>query len=104
MNNFKPLIFRIISLTFIAGTLIATGIFANEARKEVIFLCGNFKIGILKKDLVRQLETGTFLHYTQEINERETVVKMSSRFTFNQLYCDVYFDANNRVTHVYRSY
>ena len=46
--------------------LLAGGLVWNEARKEVVYLCGNFTAGVKEASVLRQLDTGHFLRYHRE--------------------------------------
>jgi hypothetical protein len=96
----RALVYRIISSFFIISTLVFSAIFVNEARKEVIVLCGNFSSGVSKHSVIRQLNTGSFLDF----KERETTVAsvhseifVTSLFTLNMITCTVQFNAQDQV-------
>jgi hypothetical protein len=90
-------VIRIISSTFILGTLALSAVYVNEARKEIIFLCANFTQGVLKEKVVKQLNTGTFLHFEAIKFDNQHTIFVSSRFTLNQVSCHIRFDSQGRV-------
>lgn len=93
----RIILFRVISILFILTTIVASAFFVNEARKEVVFLCANFQAGVIKKDVIRQLETGTFLEYIETKTNEHSFIKVSSKLTLNLIRCDIDFDANDVV-------
>ena len=66
------------SLAALAAVVV--GFFWNEARKEIYFLCGNFKPGIAEADVRAQLETGHFLQH------RTTETRLGSRIVVKSRY------------------
>jgi hypothetical protein len=96
-------VFRSVSIILIVGTIITAMVFANEARKEVKYLCGNFAPGVLQKEVIRQLNTGSFLHYAEEATDSGTVIRVSSRLTLGLAKCDVYLNKNGEVLNTERS-
>jgi hypothetical protein len=101
MKN-RIIIFRVVSVLFFGATIAASAFFVNEARKEIFYLCGNFKIGVLKKDVIRQLETGTFLEYSESKKDEHSLIEVSSKFTLNLVSCDIGFDADDSVIYARR--
>jgi hypothetical protein len=76
------------------------GFIANEARKEIYYLCGNFgKIDTLS-NVVRQLDTSTFSSYTLNKQAGKTELKHSSMMLFNLKSCNVTFDSSNKLISV----
>jgi hypothetical protein len=54
--------------------------FWNEARKEIVFLCGNFKPGTTQESVLRQLKTGELLRY------RTKNMQFGKRITVESVY------------------
>lgn len=98
----NKLLLRFISGLFILTSIVACGITVNEARKEIIALCGNFHAGVLKKDVIRQLNTGTFLEFEELNTNNRPQIHVSSKFTLNLVTCDIEFDKNHAVISVIR--
>jgi hypothetical protein len=97
MNNIRRIVIRLISIALMLFTLIMSGIFINEARKEVVYLCGNFTKGVTLASVQRQLDTGTFLHIEKYEVDGNPVFLATSRFTMNYVTCEIIFDENNQV-------
>lgn len=100
----KIIIFRIISSLFILATLVASSFFVNEARKEILCLCGNFQRGVSKADVIRQLKTGKFLHFVEDRDVESSIILVSSQFTLNLVSCEVHFNAKDIVKYSNRSH
>lgn len=97
-----PKINTIKRLQFFSPLLVIVlyGFIANEARKEIYYLCGNFgKIDTLS-DVVRQLDTSTFSSYTLNKQGSKTELKHSSMLLLNLKSCTVTFDINNKLVSV----
>ncbi len=73
------------------------GIYLNEARKEVYYLCGNFSEGTRKVDVIRQLKTGTFLHYTDHITAMGSQLYVDSNISLQLATCTITFDQQRQV-------
>ena len=94
MNRWQLIV--LVSLGLIAS--LVGGFFWNEARKEVKFLCQNFKPGTVLADVTRQLDTGTFLQYQWTASEAGTrTITASSATNFHSYQCVIKFDQNDRV-------
>lgn len=97
MNRASPLLI---------GTLfIATyAFFALEARKEIYYLCGNFKEGVSYSSVVRQLETSDLSVYTIEEHEEGKRITHSSMLHLNLLHCEINFDNDEQVSRAIYKY
>ena len=104
MSVNKAIVIRIISSLFLLGSLVTTIIYVNEGRKEVIALCGNFIPGVAKASVIRQLDTGTFLHYKQTEGQNEKRIHVSSLFTLNIVSCDITLNSEDKVISVISSH
>lgn len=72
-------------------------IFFNEARKEVIFLCGNFTKGVSKTSVITQLNTAELSTYIiQETPSGERIV-LDNMLTFGLYRCVIEIDDVGRV-------
>lgn len=85
-----------------AGVLLALGglaggIYWNEARKEVIYLCGNFTEGVTLDSVRRQLDTGTFLRYAEHPTVGGRRIVVDSRLTRGFYTCVIDMDKSGRV-------
>lgn len=69
----------------------------NEARKEVVFLCGNFSEGVTEASVVRQLQTGQFLRYRQEGTPGGSRIVVDSPYTLGLHRCTIELDAGGTV-------
>lgn len=61
----------------------------NEARKEVVFLCGNFQPGVAEASVLSQLDTGHFLRYRSEAMAGGRRIVADSLYTFSVYRCVV---------------
>ena len=52
-NKYRIIIINVIVIAFLAIAVF----YWNEARKEVIFLCGNFTKGVSQSSVIKQLQT-----------------------------------------------
>jgi len=76
---------------------IAGGMYWNEARKEVIYLCGNFSEGVGLDSVRRQLDTGTFLRYAEHPTTAGKRIVVDSHLTRGIYRCVIDLDRSNRV-------
>jgi hypothetical protein len=60
--------------------LIIISFYWNEARKEVVYICPNFKIGNTKADVIRQLETLSVASYYVEATAMGERIIFTSEF------------------------
>jgi len=74
-----------------------TAVFWNEARKEVVFLCGNFVKGVSKNSVLKQLDTGTFLRYRSEAVSSGSYIEVDSKVNLSVYKCRIYFDSDGIV-------
>ena len=74
-----------------AGTavliLVVAAFVWNEARKEVVFLCGNFQPGVSEDSVLAQLETGHFLRYRFEDAVQGRRIVVASPYNFSVYSC-----------------
>lgn len=84
-------------LGFAILLVIIGGIYVNEARKEVYYLCGNFSMGSHKTDVIRQLKTGTFLHYTEHNTATGSQLYVNSNVSLQLATCTIIFDQQRQV-------
>lgn len=76
------------------------GFFANEASKEVYYLCGNFKQGDKLASVVRQLDTTHLSSYTIKQVAKQQKISFSSGINFHWASCKIQFDNNGLVQSV----
>jgi hypothetical protein len=79
--------------------LILAGFFWNEARKEIVFLCGNFVPGVSQESVTRQLDTGHFLQYRLLEGDPTARIVASSKINFERYKCIVDFDSDGAFIH-----
>lgn len=76
------------------------GFFANEARKEVYYLCGNFSKGTAYSSVIRQLNTVNLSEYKVANLPQGKRVSHSSVLHFHLLSCDIEFNPQEKVVAV----
>lgn len=79
---------------------VTAGIYWNEARKEVTYLCGNFTKGTQLHDVQTQLNTANLSSYTQNQTQKGSTIVFSSRYGSSK--CEITFDNTAKVTTVKR--
>ena len=85
----------------ITALLVAAGLLVwNEARKEVVFLCGNFVPGVAGSSVRDQLDTGHFLRYRQRVTDTGSRIVADSAYTLGLHSCVVDLGSDDRVTGV----
>lgn len=77
-----------ISLVTVIGVY---AFFANEARKEVYFLCGNFTAGVSEDSVKRQLSTAHLASYSV-FGEPVKKIEFSSWLHAHWVQCQIVFD------------
>jgi hypothetical protein len=102
MLNKKALFTKVIMITLALLLLTVYVFIANEARKEVYFLCGNFTQGVALKDVTRQLDTATFSSYSKEFIGTGELIVFSSPVNFHYFQCNI--EINNDELVVSASY
>lgn len=70
----------------------------NEARKEVVFLCGNFQPGVTEASVLAQLDTGHFLRYRVEDLPGGHRIVADSLYNFSVYRCVVEIDGGGVVS------
>jgi hypothetical protein len=88
----------IVALTLLlaAATAIA-GFYWNEARKEVVFLCGNFTAGVSRASVVEQLATVNLSTVSVVALPAGSRIELSSPLNFRLYRCVIDFDASDTV-------
>ncbi|MFC3094234.1 hypothetical protein DRW07_14900 [Alteromonas sediminis] len=91
--NGKTLLNRkvIISFTCVLA-LVILGFFSNEARKEIYFLCGNFKEGISLSSVRSQLDTAKLSSYKLADNQAGKSISHSSWLVLRLASCNINFN------------
>lgn len=77
--------------------MVAAAFFWNEARKEIVFLCGNFKAGVSEESVRRQLDTGELLRYRSEQRAEGERIIVYSTYNFNMHTCMIDLDEEGEV-------
>ncbi len=75
----------------------AAGFVWNEARKEVVYLCGNFGAGVSQDSVLRQLGTGEFLTFSVNAWEEGSQIVVESAYSLNMYRCIIDLDAGGNV-------
>ena len=94
----NKVIVKIIPALTLMIALVVTAFYWNEARKEIVFLCGNFGKGVSEQNVLRQLETGNFLRYRSERMPSGNRIVVDSAYNFGVYKCTIDFDTTGRVT------
>jgi hypothetical protein len=94
-----------LKLKFIAAAisilgLAVFGFYANEARKEVYYLCGSFGKGTAYSSVIRQLNTVNLSEYRVENLPQGKSVIHSSVLHLHLLSCDIEFNPQDKVVSV----
>ena len=97
MNSKTFLAPKFVAAASIILALFVFGFFSNEARKEVYFLCGNFKQGVTYSSVIRQLETTNLSSYKIEATEMGKRIVHSSALHFHLLRCSINFNSQEVV-------
>ena len=92
MNSKTFLAPKFIAVAISILAVIVFGFFSNEARKEVYFLCGNFKQGVTYSSVIKQLETSNLSSYKIETTEMGKRIVHSSSLHFHLLRCNINFN------------
>ncbi len=82
---------------FLLAGLLAAALVWNEARKEVVYLCGNFTAGVTAASVERQLETGQFLRYRREPSVMGSRLLVDSRWAPGAGRCTIELDRGGKV-------
>ncbi len=69
----------------------------NEARKEIVFLCGNFEKGVSEQRVIRQLNTGNFLRYNTQKSHPGKRIIVDSAYNLSMYKCVIDFDESGKV-------
>jgi hypothetical protein len=80
--------------------LMVFGFFANEARKEIYYLCGSFGKGTAYSSVIRQLNTISLSEYKVENLPQGKRVIHSSVLHFHLLSCNIEFNPQEKVVAV----
>ncbi|GGW79516.1 hypothetical protein [Alteromonas halophila] len=83
----------------LVGALIAVTVMWIEAKKEVMYLCGNFSPGVTKKSVFRQLDTANLLTYDTRFTANGSTTIARSPLHLDGLHCRIYFTKDERVAH-----
>lgn len=85
----------ILTLLFALG---AAAFVSSEARKEVVYLCGNFAPGTTEQSVIRQLDTANFLRRERVTGPRTTTIVVDSAWNLGLWRCVIELDGNGTVT------
>lgn len=76
---------------------VVAGVYWNEARKEVVYLCGNFVKGVGQRSVLKQLDTGNLLQYQLETIPAGSRITVDSKLNFRRYQCVIEFDRQGKV-------
>jgi hypothetical protein len=76
---------------------VVAAVYWNEARKEVVYLCGNFGKGVAQSSVLKQLDTGNFLQYRVETVSTGSRIIVDSKLNFRLYQCMIEFDPQGKV-------
>lgn len=94
----KKVIFRALIGVGVFLFAVVVGFFWNEARKEIVYLCQNFIPGVTQESVIRQLDTGNFLHYQLTNNGTDQKIVAWSGVNFYMYQCKVDISQDGIVT------
>ncbi len=69
----------------------------DEARKEVVFLCGNFAPGTVEDSVIRQLDTANFLRRERRTRPMATTLVVDSAWNLGLSRCVIELDGDGIV-------
>lgn len=75
--------------------------YCNEARKEVVYLCGNFSEGVTQESVLRQLNTLHLANFSVTENDSNSLIVMDSKLTLGAYRCVIEINEQGRVSHSY---
>lgn len=93
---FRSVVYDLAAVAAIA-ILISLTVMWSEAKKEVIYLCGNFVQGTSHASVVNQLNTANFLTYHREFNPNGSTMIVSSPLHFGNIHCRIILTSQHRV-------
>lgn len=89
--------FKIVAIATTLLLLLIAGFYANEARKEIYYLCGNYHVGDTYSSVVTQLAT---IHHSvyqmQHVSGGKRIVH-HSQYDLYLSGCNIEFDKENKV-------
>ncbi|ARA93422.1 hypothetical protein AWN76_009820 [Rhodothermaceae bacterium RA] len=97
MLRYRKRLARIIAAVALGVAVAVGAVYWNEARKEVVFLCGNFGPGVAEASVRRQLDTGHFLRYRTEDGPAGRRIVADSPLTLGLYRCVVELEADGTV-------
>lgn len=95
MRKRRVIIVSAVALAALIGVAVFYG---NEARKEIVVLCGNFEKGVPESSVRRQLDTGSFLRYREERTPSGRRIVADTPFNFARNQCVIEMDSRGAVT------
>lgn len=82
---------------FLLFAIIAGAVYWNEARKEIVYLCGNFSEGVSLASVTGQLNTGMYSKYRILELSTGSRVELDSSLNFGLYKCIIELDEYDRV-------
>ena len=89
-----------IILPLILIAVLIAGFYWNEARKEIVFLCGNFEKGVSEQSVTKQLDTGNFLRYHAQKTPTGKRFVVDSAYNLSMYKCIIDVDEGGKVKEV----
>ena len=86
-----------IILPLILIAVLMAAFYWNEARKEIVFLCGNFERGATEQSVIRQLDTGSFLRYNAENFSSGKRIIVDSAYNLSMYKCIIDINVSGKV-------
>jgi hypothetical protein len=97
MLKANTLLMSVLAFALLSILMIVAAIYWNEGRKEIFYLCGNFGQGVLKQDVIRQLDTGHFLRYQEIKSNPVSSIVVDSQINFGVYRCHIKLDKEQKV-------
>ncbi|MDR8394430.1 hypothetical protein NC796_25010 [Aliifodinibius sp. S!AR15-10] len=91
---------RLVKITLVSILtvgLVVAAFYWNEACKEIVFLCGNFKKGVPEQSVHRQLDTGNLLRYRTEKLASGKRIIVDSAYNLSLYKCIIDIDESGLV-------
>ncbi len=84
-------------ISLLAVSLVLSSFFWNEARKEVVYLCGNFGTGVSQQSVMNQLATANLLDVTQLTTDYGIRVVSDSAVSLRMYRCNIDIGTDGKV-------
>ena len=88
---------RVIAILLLAVVVAVAAFFWNEARKEVVYLCGNFTEGVSRSSVLTQLDTAELSEYRVSETAGGTRIEFDSALNLRLHTCVIQLDPDGVV-------